>query len=165
MIFVLAIIAMFVAVSIYFFFKAENLQREIILMKRDVSATKKENKSYVELMAIIAQRYEDISKRRFIELRAEATLAEDTEMFDIMAPIINNYGTIFNGTLKGKGKLQSTVKKIYEGHQKGTYKVLSNYIAQADKEIKRAWSSNNINGFILLVEAFLQVKKAKKKDN
>jgi len=66
MIFVLAITAMFVAVSIYFFFKAENLQRETILMKRDVSATKKENKSYVELMATIAQRYEDISKRRFI---------------------------------------------------------------------------------------------------
>jgi len=57
--------------------------------------------------------------------------------------------------------LQSTVKKIYEGYQKGTYKILGNYIAQADKEIKRAWSSNNINGFILLVEAFLQIKEVK----
>ncbi|WP_077284340.1 hypothetical protein [Cognaticolwellia aestuarii] len=156
MIFVLAIIAMFVAVSIYFFFKAENLQREIILMKRDISATKKENKAYVDMMAIIAQRNEEIVKQRFIALRSASD--DKTEMHDIIAPMINNYATIFNDSVRAKGKLQTSIKKVYEGHQKGTYKVLSNYINQSNKEIKRAWSSNNINGFIMLVEALLLAK-------
>lgn len=157
MIFVLAVIAMFVAVSIYFFFKAENLQRELILMKRDISSTKKDNKAYIDLMAIIAQRYEDISKQRFVELRE--LLNEEAEMLNIIAPMINSYATIFNDSVRAKGKLQSSVEKVYEGAQKGSYKAFSNFINQSDKNIKRAWSSNNINGFIVMIEAFLQVKK------
>ena len=103
MIFVLAIIGMFVAISIYFFLKAENLQRELILIQRDISATKKENKSYIEIMAIIAQRHEEISKQRFVELRSKQT--DDTELFEIIAPMINNYATIFNDSVRAKGKL------------------------------------------------------------
>tara|TARA_R110002094_G_scaffold125761_1_gene119799 strand:- start:59 stop:538 length:480 start_codon:yes stop_codon:yes gene_type:complete len=159
MIFVLAIIGMFVAISIYFFLKAENLQRELILIQRDISATKKENKSYIEIMAIIAQRHEEISKQRFVELRSKQT--DDTELFEIIAPMINNYATIFNDSVRAKGKLQSSAKKVYDGYQKGTYKVLCNFISQSDKEVKQAWSSNNINGFIMLVEAFLQTKNIK----
>jgi len=157
MIFVLAIIAMFVAVSIYFFFKAEELQRELMLMKKELSVTKKDNKSYVEMMAIIAQRYEESAVRRFVALRT--SLPEKAELFDIIAPMINNYATIFNDSVRSKGKLQSSVKKVYEGYRKGSYKVLSNYMSQADKEIKAAWSSNNINGLIILVEALLQVNE------
>ena len=157
MIFVLSIIAMFVAVSIYFFFKAEELQRELIVMKREISSTKKDNKTYVELMAIIAQRHEEIAKQRFVELRA--VLHEESEMFEIIAPLINSYATIFNDSVRAKGKLKSSVEKVYEGSQKGSYKRFSNFIAQSDKDIKRAWSSNNINGFIILVEALLKPKK------
>tara|TARA_R110000737_G_C14528311_1_gene476730 strand:- start:314 stop:790 length:477 start_codon:yes stop_codon:yes gene_type:complete len=157
MIFVLSIIAMFVAVSIYFFFKAEELQRELIVMKREISSTKKDNKAYVELMAIIAQRHEEIAKQRFVELRA--VLHEESEMFEIIAPLINSYATIFNDSVRAKGKLKSSVEKVYEGSQKGSYKLFSNFIAQSDKDIKRAWSSNNINGFIILVEALLKPKK------
>lgn len=157
MIFVLVVIAIFVAVSIYFFFKAEELQRTVMLKKKELSATKKENKNYLEMMAIIAQRYEKISVQRFIELRT--ALPEKAEKFDIIAPMINNYATIFNDSVRTKGKLQSSVKKVYESYQKGSYKLLSNYITQADKEVKSAWSSNNINGFIILVDALLQVNK------
>ena len=128
-------------------------------MKRDISATKKENKAYVDMMAIIAQRNEESVKQRFIDLRATATSLEDSEMFDIIAPMINNYATIFNDSVRAKGKLQSAVKKVYEGYRQGTYKVLSNHISQASKEIRRAWSSNNINGFIIIVEAFLCTKQ------
>jgi len=159
MIFVLVVMAIFVAVSIYFFLKAENLQREIIIMKRGLSATKKENKAYVDMMAIIAQRYEEVAKQRFIDLRAEST--EEVAMFDIVAPMINNYATIFNQSIRGKGQLQVAVEKVYEGSQKGSYKDLNNFIARSDKEISRAWSSNNINGFIMLVEGCLRVKKEK----
>ncbi len=159
MIFVLAIITMFVVISIYFFFKAENLQRELILMKRDISATKKENKSYIDMMAIVAQRYEEISKQRLVELRSKQT--DDAELLNIIAPMIMNYAAIFNESMRAKGKLQSSVKKVYDGYQTGTYKALCNFISQSDKDVKRAWSSNNINGFIMLIEAFLQTKSLK----
>jgi hypothetical protein len=159
MIFVLAIIAIFVAVSVYFFFKAESLQREIILMKREVSTTKKENKVYVDSLAVVAQRYEEISKQRLVDLRAES--GPETEVFDIISPMINNFAAIFNDSIKAKGKLQSSVKKVYEGYQKGYYKVLTNHITQSSNEIRRPWSSNNINGYIVLVEALLQSQKKK----
>jgi hypothetical protein len=159
MIFVLAVIAIFIAVSIYLFFKVESLTRELSLMKKELFVTKKENKNYVEVTAVIANRYEETSKQRFAALRD--TLAEEAEKFDIIAPMINNYATIFNDSLLAKGQLQPAVQKVYEGCHKGSYKVFCNYIAQSDKAIKRAWSSNNINGFIILIEAILQVNNKK----
>lgn len=154
MIFVLAVIAIFVAVSIYFFFKAESLQREIILMKRDVSATKKENKLYLETVAIIAQRHEEVAQQQLAQLKEAQAL--DTKVLELISPMINNYAVIFNDSIRAKGKLQTSVKKVYEGYQKGSYKAISNHIAQSSTEIKRAWSSNNINGCILLVNALLK---------
>ncbi len=159
MIFVLAVIAIFIAVSIYLFFKVESLTRELSLMKKELFATKKENKNYVEMMAVIANRYEEASKQRFVTLRN--TSAEDVEKFDIIAPMINNYAKIFNDSTRGKGQLQPSVQKVYDGYQKGSYKIFCNYVAQSDKAIKRAWSSNNINGFIILIEAILQVNNKK----
>lgn len=159
MIFVLAVIAIFVAVSIYFFFKAESLQREIISMKRDFSATKKENKLYLETVATIAQRYEDIAKHKLNSLRESGAL--DAKELDLIAPMVNNYAVIFNDSINNKGKMQTAVKKVYEGFQKGSYKAFSNHIAQSSKDIKRAWSSNNVNGCILLVDALLQAEKKK----
>ena len=159
MIFFLAVIAIFVAVSIYFFFKAESLQREIILIKREASATKKENKVYLETVAIIAQRYEEIAKQKLVDLRDSGNI--DAKLLELISPLVNNYAVIFNDSIRAKGKLQSAVKKVYEGYQKGSYKAFSSHISQSNSEIKRAWSSNNINGCILLVDALLQTEKKK----
>lgn len=159
MIFVLVIIAIFVAVSVYFFFKVESLQREIILMKREMTGTKKENKLYVEAVATIAQRHEEIAKKKLLDLRKNEAL--DTKVIELITPMVNNYAIIFNDSIRAKGKLQSAVKKVYEGYQKGSYKTFSNHIAQSNTEIKRAWSSNNINGCIIMVDALLQSENKK----
>jgi hypothetical protein len=159
MIFIFAVMAMFIAVSVYFFFRAESLQREVILMKREVSNIKKENKVYLESVAIIAQRHEEIVKKKLLHLKEKESL--DTKMFELISPMVNNYAVIFSDSISAKGKLQSAVKKVYEGYQKGAYKAFSNHIAQSNTDIKRAWSSNNINGCILLVDALLQIDKKK----
>ncbi len=159
MVFVLIVIAIFVAVSIYFFFKAESLQREVLLMKREVSSAKKENKVYIETVAIIGQRYEDIAKKKLNSLRENGNA--DAKELDLIAPMINNYAVIFTDSINGKGKLQAAVKKVYEGFQKGSYKKLANHISQSSTEVKRAWSSNNINGCIVLIEALMQKDKQK----
>ncbi len=159
MIFVFAVIAMFVAISVYFFFKAESLQREVILMKREVSNIKKENKVYLESVAIIAQRYEEIAKQKLLYLKDNGSI--DNKVLEMISPMVNNYAVIFSDSIRAKGKLQSAVKKVYEGYQKGSYKKFSSHIAQSSTEIKRAWSSNNINGCILLVDALLQIDKKK----
>lgn len=157
MVFVLIVIAIFVAVSVYLFFKAENLQREIILVKRDVTAVKKENKVYLESVAIIAKRYEEIAQKKLNELKESEAL--DSKELELISPMINNYAVIFNDSIRTKGKLQSSMKKVYEGYQKGSYKAFTNHIAQSSTEVKRAWSSNNINGYIVLAEALLRSNK------
>lgn len=157
MIFVLSIITVFVFISIYFFIRAEGLQREIITMKREVTSTKKDNREYIEAMAVIAQRYEDIYKKRFAELRESSD--KSNEMFSLIAPLINNYAVIFNDSLRGNGKLHDVVKKTFEGGDKHGYKNFTNFIAQADASTRQAWSSNSINGYIVLVEMLLQVDK------
>ena len=45
--------------------------------------------------------------------------------------------------------------------KKALIKLFLTILAQSSKDIKRAWSSNNVNGCILLVDALLQTEKKK----
>ena len=69
MIFVLSIAALFIGISIYFYFRAEGLQRALFNAKREFSNTKKENKAYIDTMALIAKRHEDFAKYRLQKMK------------------------------------------------------------------------------------------------
>lgn len=153
MIFVLSIMAIFVAISIYFFFRAEKLQREVILAKRDGNLTRKENKVLIDSMALLASRYEEFARNRFQELKSR-TQTND-ECIKQIAPLINNYSTIFGECLKGKERLKPMTQKCYQLIDTNAFKDFNQYIGKRDAQIKRMWSSNNLNGFVSLVEALL----------
>ena len=155
MIFVLSIMAIFVAISIYFFFRAEKLQREVILAKRDGNAARKENKALVDSMALIASRYEEFSRNRFMELKKQNK--EDNEIIKQIAPLINNYSSIFCECLKGKERLKPMTQKCYQLIDANAFKDFNQFIGKRDSQIKRMWSSNSLNGFVSLVEALLQL--------
>ncbi|SEL31084.1 hypothetical protein SAMN05216262_1098 [Colwellia chukchiensis] len=157
MIFVLIVIAIFVAVSIYFFVQAERLQRKLILQQRELKGVKKENSYYIEFMAVIAQRYEDAAKKRFVAMREHSTTP--AQELEIMAPLFNNYATIINASIRDKGKVQPSVAQVYEGFQAGSYKTLTNYIARSNDAIIKAWGSNDINGFINLIELLIDTNQ------
>lgn len=157
MIFFIAIIGIFVAVSIYFFFRAETLQREVLVAKREVKVTKKENKIWVDSMAVMTSRYEEFAKRRFSALR-ESSSANQKHL-EIMAPLINNYSAIATECLKAKGQLVNAVGKVYQSLDTNAYKNFTGFIATQEPKVQRFWSSNNLKGFIALVEELLIIEE------
>lgn len=58
-------------------------------------------------------------------------------------------------SLKGRGKLHKITEKCYENNEKGSFKKFTSHIATASPELNRMWSSNNVNGFVSLIEALL----------
>ena len=64
MIAVLMVTALFVFVSVYFFFRAEKLQGTIVLMKRESAKAQKENQVFSKSMASIAGNTEEFAKNR-----------------------------------------------------------------------------------------------------
>ena len=159
MIFVLLISGIFIGLSIYFYFRAEGLQRALFTAKKESNSTKKENKYYIDSMAIIAKRNEDFVKHRLQIIKDSEIIEVDT--IEIITPLINNYAAIFIECSKGKGKLQPIAKKYYESYDNEGYKKLVAYVAQQETSIKRMWSSNNLSGYISLIEAFLLVNTKK----
>ena len=159
MIFVLLISGIFIGLSIYFYFRAEGLQRALFTAKKESNSTKKENKYYIDSMAIIAKRNEDFVKHRLQIIKDSEIIEVDT--IEIITPLINNYAAIFIECSKGKGKLQPIAKKYYESYYNEGYKKLVAYVAQQETSIKRMWSSNNLSGYISLIEAFLLVNTKK----
>jgi hypothetical protein len=153
MIFVLSTAILFIGLSIYFYFRAEGLQRSLSHTKKEFISTKKENKHYVDSMAMIAKRNEDFAKNRLQTLKEREIL--DQETIDIITPLINNYSVIFIECLKGKGRLQPIAKKCYESYGDKGYKNLVVHVSQQEANIKRMWSSNNLSGYISLIEALL----------
>jgi hypothetical protein len=153
MIFTLIIIVLFVGISIYFFFKAEALQRQILLFKREATTLKKESKLLIDSMAVIAKRNEEFVKRR---IKQVAENKEKTEGLILLHSLSHSYSTIFIASAKGKGQLHKIVKKCCEGYEAGSYKKLTSYIANQDQQIKRFWGSNNLNGYIALIETLLE---------
>jgi hypothetical protein len=162
MFFVLFITVLFIGISIYFYFRAEGLQRTLLNTKREFSSTQKENKSYVDSMALIAKRHEDFAKHRLEKIKTNQS--ETTETLEAITPLINNYTVIFRECLKGKGKLQPITKKCYESYDKEGFKRLVAYISKQEAHIKRMWSSNNLSGYISLIEALLLLAEQAKEN-
>ncbi|WDE11734.1 hypothetical protein [Thalassomonas haliotis] len=156
MIFILSLLLIFVLVSVYFFFRAEKLQQELRLAKRDANTAQKENKSLVEVLLQVSTRYEEFSQHRLQTIKDKlAQLEEEDRQVLIIAPLIKNYSLIFRESMKGKAQLKAITQKCYESQKKHSYKEFTTFIAGCEPHVKRMWSGNNLNGFISLVEALL----------
>jgi len=150
MVFSLIIIGIFVAVSIYFYFRAERLYHQLIVTKRELFDVKKESQALNEASAIIAQKSEELLKQRFKSIQEQ--MGEDKSI-EIFAPLINNYSRIFAETMRGKGQLHKITQKCYEAFQVGSYRKFTGFIGSMDTQIKRAWGLNNVSGLITFIEA------------
>ncbi len=149
MIFLLIIIGIFIAASIYYYFKAEGLNQQLVGIRRELFETRKESQTLLEASTLIAQKSEEMLKQRFTMIQNR--LGEDKSV-DIYAPLINNYAKIFLETMRGKGQMHKVTQKCYEGFQVGSYRRFTGFVGSLDTPIKRAWGQNNLSGLITFIE-------------
>jgi hypothetical protein len=162
MFFVLVITAAFVVISIYLFFRAETMQRKLITQQRESLATRKENKALVESTSLVAIRGQEFAKAKLQRLKEHAKTNEHEQLMlhtELISPLINNYSLIFRECLKGKGRLKAISQKCFENQDSSAYKKFVALIVTGDKQLKRYWSSNNLNGFLFLVDALLIIEE------
>lgn len=160
MYFVLVITALFVLLCIYFFFSAEKLQRQVIIQRREGESTRKENKMLVDSMALISIRHEEFAKATLQKKISQAKLNANEpllQQFELISPLINNYSLIFRECSKGKGRLKATVQKCFNNHDEKAFKQFVALLVTSDKRLKRYWSNNNLNGFLYLIDALLNL--------
>ncbi len=158
MLFVLVITVVFVLTSIYFFFRAEKLHRQLIIQKRESLSISKENKLLVEYTTLIATRGQELAKARLQHLKTNAQAINNEKLLlhiELITPLINNYSIIFRECLKGKGRLKAISQKCFDSQDKTTFKKFIVLIVTTDKKLKRYWSNDNLNGFLCLVEGLL----------
>jgi hypothetical protein len=158
MFFVLAIALVFVVISVYFFFRVEKLQRKLITQQREGLTTRQENKLLVESMTLVATREQEFAKARLVRLKTHAQKNDHAQLLmhtELISPLINNYSIIFKECLKGKGRLKPICQKCFENQDNSAYKKFVALIVTSDKQLKRYWSSDNLNGFLFLVDALL----------
>jgi len=152
---VLVITALFVALSIYFFFRAEKLQHTLLRLKREATNASKENTTLTNSMALIASNHEEFAKIRLQKLLASNENHKRADNAELIKPLINNYVIIFGECLKGKGQLQTITKKCFDSQGTNNYKEFVNKVIKNDVKTQRLWASNNLIGFISLVEVLL----------
>ena len=56
MVFALIVMAIFIIVSIYFYFRSERLQQDLVNLKRDTSQTRKDNKNLSDTIALVSRK-------------------------------------------------------------------------------------------------------------
>lgn len=149
MIFLLIIIGIFIAASIYYYFKSEGLNQQLVGLKRELFETRKESQALLEASALMAQKSEEMLKQRFTMIQNR--LGENSSV-DVYAPLVNNYAKIFLETMRGKGKMHKVTQKCYEGFQVGSYRKFTGFVNSLDTPIKRAWGQNNLSGLITFIE-------------
>lgn len=155
MIAVLLITALFVLISVYFFFRSEKLQRTIILLKRDSLKAQKESQVYSKAMALIATNTENFAKNRLLLLLNKTQNQKTLDELALIKLFIDNYALIFRECLMKKGTLQSMTKGCFSNMEADAYRNFSEKIIKKDSKIQRLWNSNNLIGFISMVEALL----------
>jgi len=155
MLVLLLITALFIALSIYFFFRAEKIQNTLRLLKRDKGKILKENTMLTESLALITSNHEEVAKIRLQLLLDENNNQPYVDNVKLFQPLINNYAIIFNECLKEKGRLHGITKECFDNQNSSDYKSFINKIIKNDEKLQRLWESNNFIGFISLVEALL----------
>lgn len=152
---VLLVTVLFVAISVYFYFRAEKLQQDLLILKREVASTQKENANLSTSMALLASSHEEFVKNRLNLLIAKKELTSAETDIDLLKPLINNYVVIFRECLLGKGKMQHIIKKYFNNQDPEVFQEFTNKIIKTDIKLQRLWGSNNLAGFISLVETLL----------
>jgi len=157
MFFVLIIAVIFALVSIYFYFRSERLQQELVKLKQETAQTRKDNKQLVDATALVAAKQEEFYQLRFnhlVELAKEKNAPQQNDL-DLISPLFSNYASIFRECLLSKGQVKIIVEKCFESYSKGSFKKFLRFISSNEIHIKRMWSSNNLKGYLSLVEALL----------
>lgn len=161
MIFSLFIIIVFVALSVYFYFKAEKLNRQIFLAKKEVALAKKESKVMIDAFAVVAKQNEELIKYRFEQFKNNFP---ESEISTLLYPLVANYSSIFLDSAKGSGRMHSMVKKCCESYQEGSYKRFTFMISKQELHIKKMWKGNHIRGFMSFMDAILIVAEKNSPD-
>ncbi len=163
---ILLITALFVAISVYFYFRAEKLQRDLLILKRELSNTQKETVALSKSMALLASSHEDFAKNRFNLLIAKTEQSSEKSDVVLLKPLFSNYAIIFRECLTGQGKMQKIIKKCFSNQDSEAFNEFTSKVIKTDSKLQRLWGSNNLTGFISLVESLLikheEVKKAVK---
>lgn len=155
MIALLLITVLFVLISVYFFFRAEKLQRALAVLNRETVKAQKENASLSKSLAFLGGNSEEFVKKRF-QLLLDNTQSQQTiNQLSLINPIINNYAFIFKACLMKKNMMQSTIKECFSLLEKDTYNNFITLIIKNDANLLRLWNSNNFMGYFSLVEAIL----------
>jgi hypothetical protein len=161
MLFSLVIIVMFVLISIYFYFRAEKLEREVVKQKQSSSLVNKENIALADTILNVGQKNADFAKHRLkiISLKVESlekySREAQEQRIDIISPLINNYNLIFQDSVKAKGRVKLITKECYDSISPTAFQSFGSFIKRSEQHIARNWSSNNLTGFITLVEGLL----------
>lgn len=161
MLFSLVIIVMFVLISVYFYFRAEKLEREVVKQKQSASLANKENTVLADTIVNVGQKNAEFAKHRLkrISLKVESlekySREAQEQRIEIISPLINNYDLIFQDSVKAKGRLKLITKECYDSVSPTAFQSLGSFIKRSEKHIGRNWSSNNLTGFITLVEGLL----------
>lgn len=153
---------LFAIVSVYFFFRAERFQRQIIVLQRELKQADKEKKALYEINALVFSHNEESARRRLGQLKNnnlnDKALADE---LDKLSPLVANYAVIANECNKGKNKLHHTIKNCFGTADPSGYSNFTTFIKIQDKHIQRMWASNNLKGFINLVDAMLSYYERK----
>lgn len=161
MLFSIVVIVMFIIISVYFYLRSEKLEKVIIKQKQSSSLASKEHKVLADSLVIIGQKNAEFAKHRLktITIQAEtleqySRQAQEKKIMTI-SPLINNYDAIFQDAVKVKGRVKVMAKECYDGISPSAFQEFSTFMKRSEKHITRNWASNNLSGFIALIEALL----------
>lgn len=149
-------------VSIYYYFRSERLLHELIAKKRESAQALKDNKQMLDTFAMLATKQEEFYLSRYSGLKkaAEKKAPLVAKEMTVLWPMINNYAAIYRGCAMSKEPLQGKVKACYENFSPGAFEDFKRLLGSKQKPIKNMWASNNLIGFVSLVEALLMDSQA-----
>lgn len=155
MIAVLLFTALFVFISVYFFLRAEKLQRSLTLLKRESAKSLKDSQALSKSMSLMANNTGVFVKNRLEALQKNYQDQNILDELTLIKPFINNYSLIFQECLKKKEILHSITKQCLSQQGVDLYTDFHAKIIKKNSKIQQLWKSNNFVGFISLVEALL----------
>lgn len=159
MIIIVSIIAVLMFISIYLFYRAEIIQKQLKISQKENKRAKKQNEDLIDAMLVSANKYEEFAKFRLQEIKQvlnnhkeNAALFEEFELINLF---VQNYAAIYCECLKGEHTFKVIMKKVFDTQNSNAFEQFTQYMTNQEATLRKMWSSDSLNGFISLNEALI----------
>jgi len=156
MLYIAGLLAVFVLLSVYLYYRGEYLQRDLKSAQRLTKQAQKEQQALLNVTLLAANKQQDLFKYRIDALYK--LVGENSKQADSLKAVMymaNQYANVYRELLKGQHNIKAVYKKSFGDTGNKYFTAVEDLLKQQEKSHRAMWQSKDPCVLMTLLEGMI----------